>query len=235
MKLQDKIRIHFHRLILCRSWRVALNDAVRLITRRLVHTEDPEEYLKPFMDSDGKAFIDVGASIGMWTFFVANKNVETHAFEPNQMSFGILEKIARHYPNVKVYPYALGEKEYVANLNVHSYPGHDSILQHSKDFWREVPVKVRTLDSFHLEDIGLIKIDTEGYEVPVLKGAQQTIKRNKPRLVIEVHEPMEKEQKRICALLKIYGYTWFLGHKPSGQPHVIADPRDFMDGGMKQK
>lgn len=222
MNLQDKISIHLHRLILCRSCRVTLKDAIGLITRRLVHTEDPEEHLKPFMDSNGKAFIDVGASVGMWTFFVANKNVETHAFEPSPIAFGILEKVARHHPNVKAYPFALGEKEYIVNLNVHSHVGYDSILHKSKEFWRKIPVKVRTLDSFNIQDVGLIKIDTEGYEIPVLLGAIETIRKWRPRLIIEVHSPFDQEQTKILDILKKLNYKWMTTHKLNGQPHIIT-------------
>lgn len=225
MKLQDKIMIHIHRLILCRSWRVILKDMIGLTKRRLYHTEDPEEHLKQFMDSNGKAFIDVGASIGMWTFFLANKNVECYAFEPSPIAFGILEKVARHYPNVKAYPFALGEKESIANLNVHSHPGYDSMLYKSKEFWRQIPVKIRTLDSFNFQDVGLIKIDTEGYEIPVLLGARETIRKWRPRLIIEVHTPFEQEQKKILGILKELNYRWIITHKLSGQPHVIGDSK----------
>ena len=45
--------------------------------------------------------------------------------------------------------------------------------------------KIRTLDSFNLSNISFIKIDVEGYELNLLKGAYETIKRDKPVIFIE--------------------------------------------------
>jgi hypothetical protein len=46
-------------------------------------------------------------------------------------------------------------------------------------------VEMHTLDSFSFENVDLIKIDTEGFEVFVLRGAEQTIKQWKPVIVVE--------------------------------------------------
>ncbi len=44
---------------------------------------------------------------------------------------------------------------------------------------------MHTLDSFELKDVDFIKIDTEGYELYVVKGAEETIKRCKPTMIVE--------------------------------------------------
>ena len=59
----------------------------------------------------------------------------------------------------------------------------DSDLRH-----RDIEVKVATLDSFDLSDIAFMKIDVEGHELSVLKGAVETIKRSQPNLLVEVEE-----------------------------------------------
>ncbi len=47
------------------------------------------------------------------------------------------------------------------------------------------PVEVRTLDSFELHDVDLIKIDCEGYELFVLQGGEETIRRERPTVFVE--------------------------------------------------
>src|SRR5262249_27695046 len=46
--------------------------------------------------------------------------------------------------------------------------------------------KMIALDQLNLNNVSLIKIDVEGYEMEVLKGAMETIKRNKPVLIVEI-------------------------------------------------
>jgi len=89
-----------------------------------------------------------------------------------------------------------------------------------------VEIAVRTLDHFAIRNVGLIKIDTEGYEIPILRGATRTILLNKPRLVIEVDEPIEKQQEKITATLRNFGYKWITlyRHPMNPQPCIIADP-----------
>jgi hypothetical protein len=53
---------------------------------------------------------------------------------------------------------------------------------------RDVEVNVATLDSFGLSDIAFIKIDVEGHELSVLRGAVETIVRSRPNLLVEVEE-----------------------------------------------
>lgn len=97
-----------------------------------------------------------------------------------------------------------------------------------------IDVPVRKLDSIPLPRVGVIKIDTEGYETPVLQGAKETIAKNKPRLIIEVHKGTGKaaktfseEQQRIKKVLSDLGYTWTVHYRPLGlhemQPHLIAN------------
>ena len=46
-------------------------------------------------------------------------------------------------------------------------------------------IEIRTLDSFDLTDVDFIKIDVEGFELPVVQGAEETICRCKPHMVVE--------------------------------------------------
>jgi hypothetical protein len=50
------------------------------------------------------------------------------------------------------------------------------------------PVQTRRLDSYELTDVGFMKIDVEGHEEAVLKGALDTLDRCRPNLVVEIEE-----------------------------------------------
>jgi len=186
-----------------------------------------EEHLIPYMiPKNGACTIDVGANKGMWTKYLSKKGFSVIAFEPNPSTSAILQRNFGKKQHVLILNYALGNRNGVGRLYLHSGSPHDSLELKAKDYTgRSILVRIRRLDDFQFNHIGLIKIDTEGYELPVLLGSQDTIRRCRPRLIIEVHGSMEEEQENICKLLKTLNYRWITKLKPfSHQPHIIADP-----------
>jgi FkbM family methyltransferase len=169
-------------------------------------------------------FVDVGANFGIWTRYVAKMDFKVHAFEPSPQPFKHLAKNAP--PNVYVYNVALGEKEGEGLLNLHDTHGHDGLVKKAKDFTgKTIKVPIKTLDSFKIKNVGLIKIDTEGYEIPVLLGARKTILRWKPRIIIEVHSPYKEQTTIITNMLKKMGYAVIRKHKlRTYQPMLIGEP-----------
>jgi len=226
MRLSEKIKIHFNEIVWSRSINFALHRLCLIATRRLGWTLlGSEEPIKPYMvPLNNGCFVDVGANYGVWTSFVAKEGFTVHAFEPSPRPYKHLTKNA--LLNVHTYNVALGDKEAVAELNLHEASGHNSLLRKAKDFTgKTVKVQVKTLDSFKLENVGLIKIDTEGYEVPILLGARQTMLRWKPRLVIEVHSPIREQVIIITGILRNMGYAIITKHKiGTYQPMLIGEP-----------
>ena len=81
--------------------------------------------------------------------------------------------------------------------------------------------KIKSLDSLKIKDIGLIMIDTEGYELNVLKGAVSTIKKYKPVLVLEFHTTKKNTvnnltQKFGYSLSELQNYVENLGYQSIG-------------------
>jgi len=195
----------------------------------LFNSSSPEPQLEKFMNCTG-AFIDVGANVGSWTTYMARKGIKVYAFEPSPQSFDILKKLSfEKYQNIVVYPCALGDKEEMAKLYLHTVSGYDSLVIRRSSFRkRETMVPVHTLDSFNLQDVGLIKIDTEGSEVPILLGAKETIKKWRPRIVIEVHEPYMEQREKIKGILKEFDYYCF-----PLVTHIIGEP--MRGGDLKEE
>ena len=89
---------------------------------------------------------------------------------------------------------------------------------HAKAENNSVPVQVKTLDSFveenKIENISFIKIDVEGFEPFVLKGAQATILREKPKLYIEMTDEWFRKHnsssEEIIQLLKSWNYEIYV-------------------------
>ena len=162
---------------------------------------------------DGKCFLDVGANVGVYTLRMASKAVCVHAFEPSLDIYEVLRENVRHLPNVTTYPFALSDKnnevnfillssEHVANRFLVTNP--ETVLEFNPD--RLVKVPARTLDSLGICNVGLIKVDVEGHESQVLRGAIETLKQQKPTLIVEVHPPIWRNDIRCMAILHEAGY-----------------------------
>lgn len=164
-----------------------------------------------------KVFIDAGAHVGTWSisFTHGNRCRHAHAFEPQRKTFNALcGSIALSNLDEKITPYnvALGSKEGSIDLRLVSPDGGRSstlALPYNSSVLTE-KVKVRTLDSFELSNVGLIKIDVEGAELDVLKGALGTLEGNDwPLVLFEAwNEDWYAQQKKdLFTYVKSLGYT----------------------------
>jgi FkbM family methyltransferase len=208
--------------------------------RELTDDFGSENFLADYMvPTNGKCLIDVGASVGLWAIYAAKKGAEVHAFEPCPTAYNLLAKRAICHPNLHTYPYALGDVDATQKMTLSPYD--IGAVMDQKQTQRigakTIDQTVRTLDSLKISNVGVLKIDTEGYEIPILKGAKKTIQKNKPLLLIEVHKDTGQAQKtfatelsRIQTLLKEYGYTYNVHYRPINlremQPHIIAKPKN---------
>ncbi len=96
--------------------------------------------------------------------------------------------------NIKAFNVALGDYDGTAKLHIGSHPAYHSTMLKVGE--RALNVHIRRLDSIiqelDLSRIDLIKIDAEGAELKILKGAQNLIKQFKPKLTVAIyHYPNE--------------------------------------------
>lgn len=155
-----------------------------------------------------KIFVDAGACIGNHSlFFSCIMHRIVAAIEPNPASAEILERNrhenynqgARH---IRLSRCALGDKPGIKHL-VNDHDGNIG-MWHISDKGNN-QVQVHTLDEIIAGfDVAAIKIDVEGYNIPVLRGAAETLRTQHPELYIEcatLDELHETEQE-----LQQYGY-----------------------------
>ena len=148
-------------------------------------TEHESIQLSWVKDLKGKLFIDIGAHLGYWSLRMSRNFEEVWAFEPcSKNREGLIINLEMNdIRNVKVLPFALGDKR--TKIVLQAAGGGTSVFR--DDGWFTEEVEVYTLDSFELEP-DFIKIDTEGFEIPVLKGAINTLRNSSPLVMIEEHE-----------------------------------------------
>jgi FkbM family methyltransferase len=202
----------------------AIPDPLRRAMGRLAQP-GLESNLNPFLKiSREKSFVDVGANVGSFTIYFAPRCKQVFAFEPYPPTYRKLLANSRQFPNVIAYNAALGDKEDMLPLMVHDASGHNSLVKREPDFKGEAHLTpVHKLDNLNLRGIGIIKIDTEGYEGSVVRGAVETIARENPRLLIEIHEPMAENEASVTSVVR--GYRWRKSFRP-GYPQyfLIGEP-----------
>ena len=187
---------------------------IRLRAIRFQQIGEPEiKWLNKLVDPE-KAAYDIGANLGVYTYFLIQNAKEVHCFEPNpdlqrnlQATFG--KKIHLH-------PFALSNESGTATLrfpilNGTRYHGWGSLeknfSEESEVISHEVEIKV--LDEQELPPVGFIKIDVEGHERAVLEGAKAILEEQRPRLLIEIEEQHAGEEcQKTFELLKSLRYRF---------------------------
>jgi FkbM family methyltransferase len=140
-------------------------------------------------------FYDIGANIGHHTLFMAPRVDKVFAFEPFEgVRTKIRDKIERNnLDNVVVFPIGLSDAD--AELDFYepngANTGTGSFVAREKNSHGNVrKLSVRKGDSFFeshsLPAVNLLKIDVEGFEIPVLRGLRQRLRQNRPVILMEV-------------------------------------------------
>jgi len=156
--------------------------------------------------------IDAGANAGVFSVFVAAKHPNTtiYAFEPTPETFSNLKENTKYYKNIHAFNDALGETEkraiFVINPNSsesnrveeNNYITQNGFLRAMYRTFKllacDIRVKIKTIDSLNIR-CDFLKMDTEGYEVNILKGATKTIKKWKPIIAMSAyHKPNDKKE-----------------------------------------
>lgn len=145
---------------------------------------------------EGDTVIDIGGHIGTHTMALSRYvgfTGKVHVFEPQAKLFTELLVNASLNGCENVYPHrvALGSSEGIAYID-HPCATNEGMAQISS---KGEKVKVKTLDSFDISNVSLIKIDIEGYEIEALKGAMITLQRNQPVMIVEVFRGPEQAEK----------------------------------------
>jgi len=149
--------------------------------------------------------VDIGMNIGMNTIEYATFADEVYGFEPFPTSFTLAKKniscneiyndkaywfnhgekasLARK-ANIKVYDVALGDAQKTVFINSFRDDKQNNITVNPTN----LEVQQQRLDDYNFQDVDLIKIDVNGYEHEVVKGAIDTISKNRPIIQVNMIE-----------------------------------------------
>ena len=176
------------------------------------------------LDLQDCTVIDIGANRGIYSYWM-NKKVglmgRVIAFEPqpelNKELYALKNEFAMHRLEIAEVGLSSSNKT-VKMYRPKDHWGGATIEGNTKNgSIEELEVKVKTLDSYLAKEnssrIRFIKCDVEGHEFAALKGGIQTIKREKPEILLECHDALNPN----CATFKLLkeinyqGYCFFKG------------------------
>jgi FkbM family methyltransferase len=146
--------------------------------------------------------LDIGAHVGIWSMRLAEKFKRVYAFEP------VPKHIECWKQNMQKFTSDHSEWENISTLNTVAL-GHENgintmIVPNTTNTGRatfveklfidkhnfpKIQVETKTLDSYEFDQVDFIKIDVESFELKVLQGAENTIRKHKPIMYIEVCDP----------------------------------------------
>lgn len=190
---------------------------------------------------------DVGANIGQtaWEFVRYFPTAQIYCFEPSEPSFKILKQ--RYGGKVHCIQKALGAAVEARALHVQELSERNTFVADGSDDLRyDAPetVQVTTVDSFcaeqEIDAIDILKMDVQGWEGEVLRGASRMMEANRVRFVfaevafwkesadmaqfVNIHQILEEKRFRFCGLYD--NFRWRNGHVVHFANALYIDP-DF--------
>ena len=131
--------------------------------------------------------LDIGANIGNHSIYFSNYFKEVHSYEPNPITFKLLDFNTHSICNIHSYNFGLGQNTEELSLYVDDHNIGASSVNKLKNESNSVQILVKKFDDEfkNFSKIDLIKIDVEGMELSVLKGSLEVIKKDQPIILIE--------------------------------------------------
>ena len=208
--------------------------------------EDPERIFVTRFLKPGMTVLDIGAHKGLYSLISAFKvgsSGRVFAFEPSPRE---RKRLTQHIwlnrcRNVRVFDFALGESEGIADLFVvqGTETGcnslrHPDVLQPVRSVRVSVKILDKVLREERISTVDFIKLDVEGAELSVLKGAEQLLKgAHRPLVLCEVQDqrtaPWGYAARYIIEYLCLCGYSWFTLDE-TGAPRPLPMGAAHYDG-----
>lgn len=171
-------------------------------------------YLQQIMRPDW-AVIEIGANIGYYALMEARKVKTVYAIEPDITNCkNITQNIQLNsYDNIKLFNMAIGDRKGLVDFHLADNCNLSRIA--TKGTGVSIQVPITTLDDFvdnfvDSAQVDFLRMDVEGYEIAILRGADKVLRTYRPQMFIEVHRNLLRDygssQLELMELLADYGY-----------------------------
>ena len=148
------------------------------------------ELLDCLKDQNPKIIYDIGANRGTWTSLCRSvfPSCDIHAFEPLDAHSRLFRARTEGLERITLHEVALGRSDGGSSINLTSFSDASSILPVADagktafglSVLEQIPIQVRALDRYSSENKlpapDLMKLDVQGYEIEVLRGAENALK-----------------------------------------------------------
>jgi FkbM family methyltransferase len=179
--------------------------ALTLIRQKFLPEDSPQK----------DTLLDVGANIGNHAVFFADKFKKVVCFEPEERNFSLLKVNTSAHQNIECF-----------NMGVSATPGFGVMINGDRtnsgkgqiseitgEQYSTHHIEICSIDTFGCLDesvIDVLKLDVEGHELQVLKGAQTSIAKDKPIILFELNAQFGiPDEENPIPLLKELGYQDF--------------------------
>lgn len=181
---------------------------------------DEKKFLNSILE-EGSTVIDVGSNIGSFINQIirTNKNTKIYSIEPNKDLIHFQQKKFKKFYNVAYSNLAISDKNKTAIFYLRNSLSHSSLTKYHHEslvnkITKEVKVKVVTLEEFlisnKIAEVTLLKIDTEGNELKILKNSISLINNGLIKFIkVECNKDMILEILNFCQnnSLEILGFS----------------------------
>jgi FkbM family methyltransferase len=182
---------------------------------------------------DSFSIVDIGANIGDTLLMLRQvTDLPVHCFEGDDFYFDLLQKNTAGIANSHLHKVLLSDKP--GQIRVHSKISLGSsqfVTDDDKAVWQDFT----SIDNYfhaHLPDepVGVLKTDTDGFDLRIIEGGAATIRRNHPVIFLEydraLFEPNGSDGLRFFALLEELGYSGLVVYDNYGKLLCITSLQD---------
>jgi FkbM family methyltransferase len=200
--LKEFYEISFHNLKHILYWPAKFSPkGVEQVTAETFDDQDWHFYQKQgTVIETGEILLDVGSAEGLFPLTVIDKCKEAILIEPNPEFYSaLLQTFSPFNKKIRLIHAAVGNTDGHINIEGESLTGQVSKYGSGT----KVPIcRIDSLIGLH-QPITYLKADIEGFEYEMLRGAEQTIRKNKPKIAITTYH-RENDSEKIIQLIKCF-------------------------------
>ena len=132
--------------------------------------------------------IHAGGNVGKYALSYAEYFDAVYVAEPESINYACLEKNCAPIDNIKYFNVAFGDVNSTCSIKTADISNCGLYKINNMDG----AINMVTIDQLNISDVSVIHLDIEGFELPALKGAVETIKINKPLIAVEANDKSDE-------------------------------------------